>query len=64
MTTVQTTSSSLRFFAGGGECGALMRAIDWASHTLGPPQAWPQSLKTLVGVMLTSNQPMLIVWGP
>jgi two-component sensor histidine kinase/PAS domain-containing protein len=49
---------------GGGECGALLRALDWAATPLGPPGNWPQELRTLVGVMLGSVQPMLIVWGP
>ena len=31
---------------------------------MGAPASWPQSLKTLVGVMLNANQPMFIVWGP
>jgi PAS domain S-box-containing protein len=52
------------FLSGGGETGALMRALDWAATPLGPPEQWPESLKTLTGVMLAANQPMLIVWGP
>ena len=49
---------------GGGECGALMRGLDWASNPLGPPQHWPQELRVVVGIALGSLQPMLIVWGP
>ena len=52
------------FLIDGGEVGALMRAHDWAATPLGQPESWPQPLKTLVGVMLASRQPMLIVWGP
>ena len=44
--------------------GALMRARDWSATALGEPANWPQSLKTLVGVMLGSGQPMFIAWGP
>ena len=51
------------FLAGGGEAGALMRRLDWAATPLGSPEGWPAPLKTLVGVMLASHQPMLIVWG-
>jgi PAS domain S-box-containing protein len=51
------------FLDGGGEAGALIRGIDWAATPLGSPEAWPAALKTLVGVMLGSQQPMLIVWG-
>lgn len=50
--------------AGGGVCGALMRVHDWSRSPLGPPAAWPQELRTVVGITLGSLQPMLIVWGP
>ncbi len=56
--------SALLFLAGGGELGALIRNYDWASNPLGPPEAWPQSLKTAVRIMLTSRQPIWIGWGP
>ena len=55
---------TLAFLSGGGESGALMRAQDWSRTPLGPAPDWPQALKTLVEVMLSSRQPMLIVWGP
>ena len=48
---------------GGGELGALLRAHDWAHAVLGPPEQWPQSLKTAVRIMLTSRQPIWIGWG-
>lgn len=48
----------------GGECGALMRAVDWSSNPLGKPSGWPKELRVIVGVMLGSKQPMFIVWGP
>jgi signal transduction histidine kinase len=49
--------------SGGGELGALMRSKDWSTTPLGPPQTWPQSLKTSVRIMLTSRQPMFVWWG-
>ena len=49
--------------SGGGELGALMRATDWAQTPLGPPEHWPQSLKTCVRIVLTSRQPMFVWWG-
>ena len=51
------------FLAGGGEMGALMRAYDWAATPLGRPEAWPQSLKTVVRIMLTSRYAMWMGWG-
>ncbi|HEY3731694.1 MAG TPA: ATP-binding protein [Steroidobacteraceae bacterium] len=50
--------------AGGGEMGALMRSIDWSSTRLGPIESWPQSLRTMLGVVLGSRFPMLLWWGP
>ena len=50
-------------FAGGGTMGAQMRRYDWSSSPLGPPQGWPQSLKTAVGIMLTSRYAMWMAWG-
>jgi PAS domain S-box-containing protein len=51
-------------FTGGGEVGARMRAMDWSATPLGPADDWPQSLRTLVNLMLTSSFPMFAVWGP
>ncbi|HSR65116.1 MAG TPA: PAS domain-containing protein, partial [Xanthomonadaceae bacterium] len=57
-------SRSLVFLSGGGECGALIRAGDWSASPLGPPEAWPQSLRSVVGLMLPSKFPMFVAWGP
>jgi PAS domain S-box-containing protein len=56
--------SDLAFLSGGGEMGALIRAHDWKASPLGPPQAWPQSLKTTIRVILNTGHPMYIWWGP
>ncbi|GJE61416.1 PAS domain-containing protein [Methylobacterium trifolii] len=56
-----TTETSA--FVGGGIMGALMRGYDWPGTSLGPRERWPQSLLTLVRVMLNSRQPMFIAWG-
>lgn len=50
-------------FAGGGETGARLRAIEWSKTPLGPVQDWPQSLKTCIRIVLTSRQPMFVWWG-
>jgi signal transduction histidine kinase len=57
-------SSNLNFLAGGGEMGARMRALDWTRTPLGAPEQWPQSLKTIVRVMLDSRYAMWMLWGP
>jgi len=52
-----------RLFLGRGELAGLMKGFDWASTPIGPPELWPQSLKTAVRIMLTSQQPIWIGWG-
>jgi PAS domain S-box-containing protein len=53
----------LSFLVDGGQMGAAMRGYDWDSTRLGSPAAWPTALKTLIGVVLGSNQPMFVAWG-
>ena len=54
---------SLGFLAGGGDMERLIRAHNWAATPVGPPESWPQALKTTVQVMLKSSHPMFIWWG-
>ncbi|NOK17680.1 ATP-binding response regulator [Corallococcus carmarthensis] len=49
---------------GGGACGALLRQVDWAKTAVGPVETWPQSLRTAVGIVLASNYPLYVAWGP
>ncbi len=51
-------------FAGGGEVGALMEAIDWSQSPLGPVSSWPQSLRTAVSICLHSRFELFLWWGP
>ncbi|KAA2235567.1 PAS domain-containing protein [Salinarimonas soli] len=41
-----------------------MRAHDWAASPLGSPETWPQSLRSIVGLLLGSKFPMFVAWGP
>ena len=54
---------SLEFLKGGGEMGQRMRALDWGATPLGSPRQWPQSLKTIIRVMLDSRFAMWMMWG-
>lgn len=56
-------TNHLSFLTEGGEMGALMRKFHWEDTALGPPRTWPQSLKTAVRIVLTSQQPMFVWWG-
>ena len=55
--------NNLDSLMGGGSTGALMRALDWSSSPLGHPRNWPQSLRSVVGLLLQSQFPMFIAWG-
>ena len=55
-------SPELRFFAGDGEMGDLMRSFDW-SRRRSVPRKWPQSLRTAVSILLTSRYQMWMAWG-
>ncbi|MFD0939690.1 PAS domain-containing sensor histidine kinase [Pedobacter boryungensis] len=55
---------NLGFISKGGECGTLIRSIDWAKNPLGPIETWPQSLRTTLGILLNSKFPMFLFWGP
>ncbi|WP_295847511.1 PAS domain-containing protein [Tardiphaga sp.] len=57
-------SISADFLAGGGEMGDRMRAFDWGATPIGVTSQWPQSLRTALRIMLNTNHPMFIFWGP
>jgi signal transduction histidine kinase len=40
-----------------------MRRHDWRKTSLGPPEHWPQALRSMVRVLLTSRYQMCIGWG-
>ncbi|MDR7275530.1 SpoIIE family protein phosphatase [Catenuloplanes atrovinosus] len=47
-----------------GDVGRDLAAVAWPSTPLGPPEGWPQSLRTAVSLMLSSRFPMWMAWGP
>jgi hypothetical protein len=53
---------SLAFLSGGGKLGAMVRAYDWSKTPLGPPQQWPQNLRTAVSTCLSSSFPIVTWW--
>lgn len=52
------------FLSGGGTLGAMMRTNNWSTSPLGHPTTWPQSLRTVVELLLDSKFPMFVAWGP
>ncbi|HEY1411856.1 MAG TPA: GAF domain-containing sensor histidine kinase, partial [Rhodopila sp.] len=47
----------------GGEMAALIATTDWTGSTIGTPESWPQSLTTILRMMLTSRYQMWMGWG-
>jgi hypothetical protein len=54
----------LDWLAGGGILSRLIQEHDFSQTPLGPIEGWPQSLKTSVNLILNSQHPMWIGWGP
>ncbi|SEO38843.1 Signal transduction histidine kinase [Luteibacter sp. UNC138MFCol5.1] len=65
MTPTATTPGSrdLSWLDGAGEVGELIRSMDWTPTGLGPPESWPQSLRTVTGMLLLSPVPIVLLWG-
>ena len=59
-----TALAELALGRGGGEMGARIRAFDWSKTPLGPVTFWPQSLRTVVNILLSSRYAMWMAWGP
>ena len=47
-----------------GTLARLIRESDWASSRLGPVSGWPRALRFTVELILRSQLPMAIMWGP
>ena len=48
----------------GSRCVDLLANADWRATALGRPAVWPAALATLVELMIQSDHPMLVAWGP
>jgi PAS domain S-box-containing protein len=63
-TELVSKKSNFSFLQGGGEMGERTRNFDWSTTPVGQPDQWPQSLRTIVSVILNSRFPMFLWWGP
>lgn len=59
-----TDQADLAFLAGDSAMASLLRRHEWSQSPLGPPGQWPQSLRSVVNLMLGSAFPMFVAWGP
>jgi PAS domain S-box-containing protein len=49
----QTTSDTAPdWLAGGGALGQMVRSLDWSATPLGPPELWPESLRSTLAAAL------------
>ena len=56
-------ASAHAFLTASGKLPALIAAHDWSASPLGAIERWPQSLRSVVGLMLASKFPMFVAWG-
>jgi two-component system CheB/CheR fusion protein len=49
--------------ARGGETGKRIREHDWASTAIGPFELWPAQLRAAVGMIVSSDLAMALLWG-
>jgi PAS domain S-box-containing protein len=59
-----SAAPDLFFLSGASSTSGLIRSKDWSGPGLGPPQQWPQPLRSVVSLMLGSAFPMFVAWGP
>jgi PAS domain S-box-containing protein len=60
-TTAPASSSRI---IGQGEMAELVRKFDWSRTPVGPVESWSDTLVTTVNLLLGSNHPMFLWWGP
>ncbi|MBN8998916.1 MAG: PAS domain-containing protein [Rhizobiales bacterium] len=62
---VATGSGGLpAFLAHGGEIGRLIAARDWDRTAIGAVADWPQTLRSMLALILSSNVAQVLLWGP
>ena len=44
--------------------GELIRAHAWDRTPVGSPDTWPQGLRTALRILLTTQHPIFVFWGP
>jgi hypothetical protein len=59
----ENASSSARRWPKGAGLAKLVRKHDWAATPLGSIQSWPQSLRTIVDLALSSPVATIVLWG-
>lgn len=47
-----------------GEMARLIAQADWSQTPLGPPETWCAELRVAVDLLLSSQAPLVVCWGP
>lgn len=63
LTGVLPARAPISFLENTGELGELIARFDWSTTSLGPLEAWPQSVKSTVSLILHSSFPIATMWG-
>ncbi len=48
----------------GGQCGALIRGLDWKQHAVGPTCRWSDPLRATITNIVNSPVAKMLLWGP
>lgn len=51
-------------FDSAGAMTQLLYECDWGATSLGPPELWPQSLRSAASICFGAKYPIAIYWGP
>jgi signal transduction histidine kinase len=60
---VDKQANQAGFLDNGGRTGRRIRSLDWSKHPLGPIETWDATLRTSLGIVLSSSFPTFLVWG-
>jgi signal transduction histidine kinase len=47
-----------------GDTARRIAGFDWSATPLGARESWPQSLRTIIDILLSSRYAMWMLWGP
>lgn len=61
---MKTSSTLEKHIFGESRCGQIAQARDWSKSAVGPAESWPQSLRTSLSIVMRSQFPMFVAWGP
>jgi PAS domain S-box-containing protein len=62
--TPNAARDTLPFLPPRSETAREIRARDWSSTALGPPETWPPTLRNALSLMLDCPTAMFLAWGP